>query len=180
MAGAVHGGLVMGLFFALVVALEFGVEAMGAEDIEQALVGMAGDAEEAAGELGDLFEGGGAFAFFGAELHAGDQAAEILVALAGFGQQRVGMAVGAGDLGADVGAESGFFHSHVKARRAVDAVAVDDGHGGHAEPRAGAGEFLGDGGPFEEGESGAGVEVGVHGEKLSAVSYQLSALACVA
>jgi hypothetical protein len=121
------------LFFALVVALEFGVEMRAAEDIEQALAGMAGDAEESAGEFGDLFEGGRAFAFFGAQLHAGDEAAEILIALAGFGEQRVGMAVGAGDFGADMGAQSGLFHRHVEARRAVDAVAVDDGHGGHVE-----------------------------------------------
>ena len=158
MAGALDGGLVVGLFFALVVALEFGVEMLRAEDVEQALVGMAGEAEESAGEFGDLFEGGGAFALLGAQLHAGDQAAEILVALAGFGEQGVGAAVGAGDLGADVRAETGLLRGHVEARGAVDAVAVDDGHGGHVEAGAGAGEVLGDGGAFEEGESGAGVE----------------------
>jgi hypothetical protein len=163
----------VGLFLALVVALQLGVETLGAEDVEQALAGMAGDAEEAAGELGDLFGGGGAFAFFGAELHAGDQAAEILVAFAGFGEQRVGIAVGAGDLGAGVGAQSRLFHGHVEARRAVDAVAVDNGHGGHVKSRAGAGEFLGYSGAFEEGESGAGVEVGVHSCQLSALSCQL-------
>ena len=162
-ARAFHGGLVVRLFFALVVALNLGVEVVAAEDIEQALLGMAGEADQAAGEFGDLFEGGRAFAFFGAQLHAGDQAAEVLVAFARFRQQRVGVAVGAGDFRADVGAEPGLFRGHVEARRAVDAVAVHQGHGGHAESGAGAGQFLGDSGAFEEAESGAGVEFDVHG-----------------
>ncbi len=132
-AGAFDDGLVARLLFAMVVALQFGVEVVAAEDVEQALVGMAGEADEAAGEFGDLFEGGGAFALFGAQLHAGDQAAEVLVAFASFDQQRIGDAVGAGDLGADVRADAGLLGGHVEARRAVDAVAVDDRHGGHAE-----------------------------------------------
>ena len=51
---------------------------------------MAGEADQSAGEFGELFEGGRAFALLGAQLHAGDQAAEILIAFARFGQQRVG------------------------------------------------------------------------------------------
>ena len=62
---------------------------------------------------------------------------------------------------ADVRAHAGLLRGHVKARRAVDAVAVHDGHGGHAELRAGAGQLLGDAGAFEEAEGGAGVEFDV-------------------
>ena len=95
---------------------------------------MARDAEKTARELGDLFDGSRAFAFFGAQLHARDESAEILISLASFGKQRVRMAVGAGDFGANVGAQSGFFHRHVESR-----------------------------GAFDEGKSGADVQIDEHG-----------------
>ncbi len=161
-ARAVDGGLIVGLFFALVVALNLGIKMLAAEDIEQALAGVASDAEQAAREFGDLRKCRGAFALLGAQLHAGDQAAEILIALAGFGKQRIRMPVGASNLGADMGAQSGLLRGHVEARRAVDAVAVHQRHGRHIELRAGAGEFLGHAAAFEEGECGAGVEVDEH------------------
>ena len=78
---AVEDRLIPGLLLAMVVALQFGIEMMRAEDIGESLVGMAGKADESAGELGDLVEGGGAFAFRRAELHAGDEATEVAVAL---------------------------------------------------------------------------------------------------
>ncbi len=40
----VDGGLIVGLLVTLVVALQFGIEVLGTEDVEQALAGMAGDA----------------------------------------------------------------------------------------------------------------------------------------
>ena len=161
-AGAFGDGLIVGLFIAVVVALEFGVEVVAAEDVEQALVGVAGEADEAVGVFGDLVEGGRALAFGRPQLHAGDQPAKVAVAFAGLGEQRVSEAVGAGDLGADVCADASFFGRQMEAGGAVDAIAVHEGHGGHAIGRAGAGEFLGEGGAFEEGEGGAGVEFGVH------------------
>jgi hypothetical protein len=94
---------------------------------------MAGEADQAAREFGKLFGRGRAFAFFGAQLHAGDQAAEVLIALACGRQQRVGVAVGAGDFRTDMGADAGLLRRHVKARRAVDAVAVHQRHGGQSD-----------------------------------------------
>ena len=154
---ALEDRLVFGLFLAVVMALQFGVDVAASEDVEQALVGMAGEADQPAREFRELFQGGGAFALLGSQLHAGDQAAEVAVAFARFHQQRIGEPVGAGDLRADVRADSGFLRSHVEARRAVHAVAVDERHGGHAETGAGSREFFGHGRTFEKAEAGAGV-----------------------
>ena len=76
---------------------------------------------------------GRAFAFFGAHLHAGDQAAQILIAGAIFGQQRITDAIGASDFGADVRANAGLFCGHVEARGAGDVVAVENRQGGEVE-----------------------------------------------
>ncbi len=105
---------------------------------------------------------GGAFAFFGAHFHTRDQTAEILVAFSVFGQQRIAKAVGAGDLGADVGAKAGLFRSHVKASRAGDVVGVENGQGREVELGRAGDEFFGDGGAFEEAKGGAGVEFDIH------------------
>src|SRR4051812_6797660 len=113
----------------MIVALQLGVKVMRAEDGGEMLVGMAGDANEAAGELCDFVEGGGAFAFGSAELHAGDEAAQVLIPLSGLDDQRVGAPVRAGDLGADDGAQSDLPGGEMEAGRAVDAVAVEDRHG---------------------------------------------------
>ena len=108
-------------------------------------------------ELGDLFQRGRAFAFLGAQLHARDQAAQVLIACAVFAQQRIALAVGAGDFRADMRAHAGFFRRHVKARRAVDAVAVEQAMAGMPRSRAGGHQIFGHGCAFEEAEGGAGV-----------------------
>src|SRR4051794_6455117 len=136
---------------------------MRAEDVVEALVGMPGEADEAAGVFGDFVEGSGAFAFFRAELHAGDEAAEVLISRARLDEERVREAVGAGDFGADVRGDARLLRGEVEPRGAVDAVAVHDGHSGHVVLRAGAGQLLGVGCALEEGKSGAGVELYVHG-----------------
>ena len=124
-ARAFDDGLVGGFLVPPVVALEFGVQVRAAEDLDQPLVGMAGEADHAAGEFGQFVERGRAFALFGAQLHAGDQPAEVLITFARGRQQRVGVAVGAGDFRADVRADAGLLRRHVKARRAVESVAIN-------------------------------------------------------
>ncbi len=150
--------LIERFFGAIVMALEFDKNIFVAECFKEHGVGAGGEADQAGGELGEFFRQRRAFAFFGAHFHSGDQAAEVLIAGAIFGQQRVAMAVGAGDFGADVGADAGLFRGHVEAGGAGDVVAVEDGEGGEVE-RGGAGDqFFRDGGAFEEAEGGAGVE----------------------
>ena len=68
------------------------------------------------------------------------------------------MAVRAGDFGADVGADAGFFRGHVEAGRAGDVVAIEHGEGGEVEFGGAGDEFFGGGGAFQEAECGAGVE----------------------
>ncbi len=115
-------------------------------------------ADQAVGEFGELFRLGCAFAFFGAHLYARDQTAEILVAFAAFGQQRIAVAIGAGDFGADVRADAGFFCGHVKTRRAGNVVAIEDRQGGEVEFGGARDEFFGNGGAFQKAERRAGVE----------------------
>ena len=123
--------------------------------------GCRGEADQAAREFGEFLQRGRAFAFRRAQFHAGDQAAEVLVAFAGFGQQGIGASVGAGDFAADVGAHAGLLGGHVEARRAVDAVAVEQRHGGHVEAARSAGKLFRHAGAFEKAEGGAGVEFDV-------------------
>ena len=63
-----------------------------------------------------------------------------------------------------MGADAGLLRRHVEAGRAVDAVAVEQRHRGHAEIHACADQFLGDASAFQEAEGGAGVKFDVgHG-----------------
>jgi hypothetical protein len=67
-ARALDGGLVMRLFLTIVMALEFGAESVLAKDIEEALVGVCGEADQAAGEFGEFVQGGGALSLGSAVL----------------------------------------------------------------------------------------------------------------
>ena len=68
----------------------------------------------------------------------------------------------AADFGADVRFQSCFLGGQVKARGAVEAVAVEQCYGGHAERGADRDQVLGQGGTFEEAEGRTGVEFDVH------------------
>ena len=103
----VDGGAVAGFFFALEMALQFDVDILGSEDADElidlarassmppcckgrgewALV-AAGQADEACGMFFEFLREDCAFAFFCAQLHFGDQAAEILIAGAGSDEER--------------------------------------------------------------------------------------------
>src|SRR5438477_3758779 len=98
------------------------------------------------------------FAFCGAEFHARHQPAEVWIAGASFGEEWIADAGCRSDFGSDVSLNPGFLCREMEARRAVDAVAIEEGHGGHSVFRAGAGEFFGQGSAIEEAERGAGME----------------------
>ena len=129
--------LVARFLLAVVVALQFCVHVVTSETFDQPLIGLRGETNETLGELGQLIERRRAFALFGAQFHAGNHAAQVAISLARFRQQRIRNAVVTSNLRTDVRAHARLFRRHVKARRAVDAVAVHDGHGRHAEVGAG-------------------------------------------
>ena len=85
MAREIQQRLVVRFFVAVEMALQFHVDVLCAEHVEDVLVGTCGEADQALGEFGEFFGSGRAFAFLGAQLHAGDQAAEILIAFSAFG-----------------------------------------------------------------------------------------------
>ena len=136
-------GLVAGFLVTVHVPLQFGIEVPLAEHAGQRFVDMGRDADQPLRELRNLFQRGGAFAFFCAQFHARDQAAHVPIALAILAQQRIALAVGASNLGADVRAHPRLFRRHVKARRAVYAVPVEQRHGRNAQVRAGGNQILG-------------------------------------
>jgi hypothetical protein len=142
-------------------ALQFYVKT-AREDVAEALIGMARQADESACILLDLIERRLPFTLCRTHLHPGDKAAEVLIPLAGLDQQRICNSVRARDLRPDVRRDSGLLRREVEARRAVDAVAVHDRHCGHAVLSGCPGELLGERRAFQEGECRTGVKLDVH------------------
>ena len=100
-------------------------------------VAVAGKADEPLGKFRNLVRcRGGFLAGFGMfcrpQLGFGDEAAKILIARAILDEQCVIAAVGAADFRARVTCEAMFFHAREESRRAVDAVAIEERHGGDA------------------------------------------------
>ena len=102
-----NGGAVAGFFFAMEMALQFDVDIFAAEDSDELLdllagffdaallqscgqraFRAAGQADQALGVFFQFFFADRAFAFFSAQLHFGDQAAEVLIAGARRNQKR--------------------------------------------------------------------------------------------
>src|SRR5215469_7633808 len=106
-AGNVERSAVAELFVAMEVALQFDVDVVATEDLGEAFDGMecfvvsamgesggqrafvaAGEADQAGGGVFELAGEDGAFVFWGAQLHAGEKLAEILVTGAGGDEER--------------------------------------------------------------------------------------------
>ena len=115
-----------------------------------------------------LFLRGGGFSFGRAQFHGRDQPAQILIAGAIFDQQRIEIAVLAGDFGADVRLGADLFRSHVEARRAAEIVAIHQRHGGVAQVGGALDQILGQRSGFEETEGRASVEVDKTGLVINA------------
>jgi hypothetical protein len=122
---------------------------------------IAGEANEAGGELGQFIPTDGALRLGAAEFGARDQAAEVLVAEARLDQQRQDGAVVEGQLGADDRADAGFAGGGEKTRGTVDAVAIAEGERGHFEFRAALGELRRRGSAAQEAERAAGMKFDV-------------------
>ena len=103
-------------------------------------------------KLRQLFRRGRALAFFRAQFHARHEAAKVLIAGAIFHQQRILESVGASDLRADVRADAGFLCREMEARRAIDAIAIDQRQRRIAEVRSRLRQRLGQRRPLQETE----------------------------
>ena len=128
---------------------------------ERAFV-AAGEADQAAVRIFQFCCFDGAFAFCGAEFHSRNQAAKIFVALGGSDQQRIAPAVHASDFRADMRANADFLRGQIKSWCAIEAIAIEQRHGRHAERGAGARQFFGRRSTFEKTESGAGMQFDIH------------------
>src|SRR5947199_2454464 len=120
--------------------------------------------------LGQLLLGYSTLSFPGAQFHARDEAAEVLIPRARLDQNRIPEALGRGNFGADVSANASLLRRHVKAWSAVDAVAVEERHGRYVQLRAQGDQLLRRRCALEKAEGGSGMEFHVH--KTSVVRGQ--------
>ncbi len=164
LAGDGDGGLVAMLLIAIVMALEFDEDVVAAEDVDHLLHSFTAETNQTRGMFGDVFSGGGGaflIAMSGAQFDFGQQAAQVLIALARLGQQRVAEAFGRHHFGADDRAHAGFLRLLVEAHGARKTVAVEQRHGGRAEFGRARDQGFGQRRAFEKTESGAGVQLDV-------------------
>ena len=103
-----------------------------------------------------------AFIFCRAQLHAGDQPAEILISLPCFDEQRIAKSTSRCNFRADVRPNFVFHRGVVKARRSIKAVAIEQRHCRKLDLRGARRQSFGKGSAFEEAESRASVEFDVH------------------
>src|SRR5581483_1758803 len=83
------------------------------------------------------------------------------------------------DLGSDVRLNSELLCGQMEARGAIHAVAVQQRHGRHAQLGADVHQLLWDGGPLEEAEGRAGMELDEHSSQYSVVdSLDCPGLGC--
>jgi hypothetical protein len=171
-----HDGLIARFFVAIEVALEFDVDIAASEGSAQSFecfVGVSevagqgafiasGEADQAFGKFGEFFGKCGLFVA-SSQLHAGDEAAEIPVAFAGFGQEGVAAAIMGGHFRTYVRLDALFFGSAVETWGSEDSIDVCDGDGGGC---AGGYVVFRDAGSLEEAEGGFCVEFYVHWKTL--------------
>ena len=100
----------------------------------------------------------GAVALRGAQLQTRDQPGEVAIAVAILDEHRQARAVVQRQLAADERADARVLRGPVEARRAVDAVAIDERQRRHLEPRGLAHERLRLLGAFEKRERGLRVQ----------------------
>ena len=143
-------------------ALAPGIRARARQRGRHRTAAPAGQADEAARELGQLLERGGAFPLRRAHLHAGQQAAEVLIPLAIFHQQRQPAAVGQRDLRAHQRREAEPVAGAIEPGRAVDAVGVQQRDGGLLEPRRALGQRFGQRRRLEKAEGTPGMQLDEH------------------
>jgi hypothetical protein len=133
-----HRRLISRLLFAVKVPLQFDVHILApknrdefphtlhpagdASSLERVLERpffSAGEANEAGHMLRHFFRRDAAFIFRCAQLHASDQAAEVLISRLRFNEDRIAISAGGRDFGADVRANFIFQCGVMKARRSI-------------------------------------------------------------
>jgi hypothetical protein len=98
-----------------------------------------------------------------AVMEVGEQAAEVGIASAGFGEKGEVGTIGKGDFGAGDGGDAGGLGELGELHGAVEAVVVGDGERVVAERDRLGDEVLREGRAVEEGVCGVEVKLGVHG-----------------
>ena len=167
-------------FVAVEVALQFDVDAVGSEGVDElgggfagllwlsggegaadGAIGIAGEGDEAFREFREVVPAGGGGESGAAEFCLGEEAAEVAVPGTVGDEQREGRTVGEGEFAADEGADAVVATSVVQARRAVHAVAVAERECGQAEGGGLGGEVLRQAATAEKAERAPGVQFDV-------------------
>ena len=102
------------------------------------------------------------FAFFRAQFHLRDDAAQILIALTRLHEQRIAPAFGRSHFRADVRPNAGFLRRLIKTRRAIHAVSIHHRHRAHAVFGAQLRQFLRQRRAFQKTERRSRMQFGVH------------------
>ena len=96
-----------------------------------------------------------------AVVEGGQEAAEVAVAGAGFGEQGEMRAIGEGDFGAGDGCHAGGIGHPGELHRAVEAIVIGDGQRDVAEADRLVDDVFREGGAIEEGVGGVEVQLGI-------------------
>ncbi len=112
--------------------------------------------------FGELFGGDRAFAFRRAQFHARDQTAKILITSPRFGQQRIAKAFNGSNFSPDMRANVIFPRSKMKARRAINSVAIQQPHSRKFQRRRPRHQIFRQRSPLQKTESRARMKFDVH------------------
>src|SRR5580704_1521580 len=132
------------------------------ERVGQRTLITASEANQAGCAAGNFFGQNMSLAFFGAEFHARDQPAKILVSGAGFDQDRIAPSVNGSKFRANMSLNRYFLSGQIKTGRSVNAVAVQQGQSPHSALGAFAGQIFRRTSAFQKAERGARMQFGVY------------------
>ncbi len=122
----------------------------------------AGKADKPGRMFGQLFSGDRAFAFRRAQFHARDQTAKILITGPRFCQQRIAKAFNGGNFSPDVCANIIFPRSKMKARRAINPIAIQQPHRRKFKRHSPRHQIFRQGSPLQKTESRSRMKFDVH------------------
>src|SRR5438034_115909 len=135
----------------------------------------ASETNNTAGVLSKIIFRDRAFAFRRAKLHARQEAAKILIAFAGFGEEWVTGTRYYSDFRADMRFNAGFLRSVMQARSAVDAITIEKCDCGHRVFPACSDKLLGQGSAFKKAECRVGMKFDVgRAQSKTPSAYQRS------
>jgi hypothetical protein len=186
-AGNLNGSAVASFLLAMKMALQFDINIAGAKNIHQAFNGVtsffypavsqsdrkwpimaARKTNNPFGMLLQLIFANCAFFLLGAQLHLGNKPAQILITRARRNQQRQPESP-ATNLRPNMRLQLRLLGRHMKSRRAIDSIAIQQCHRRHIQVSASRHQSLWQRSPFQKAKSRPGVKFDVHTTLCSSI-----------